>query len=282
MSDLLDISSISKSNDGYKFILVCIDVLSKYAWAVPIRNKSGLSVRAAIKHIIESSNRKCINFQTDKGSEYLNSSVKEYLRKMKINHFTSENDDLKAMIAERFIRTLKDRIWRYFTYKRTKRFIDQLPNFIDSYNNTIHSTIKMTPSSVSKEDEFILLHQMHDTQINKRTPKYAVGDTVRISMTKVPFKKGYNAQWTEEIFKIISLEHTSPITYRLSDLQGDPIKGRFYTQEIQRIRIRADKIYRIERVIKTRRKNNKTEQYVKWFGFPEKFNSWVQKKDVLH
>ena len=199
---------------------------------------------------------------------------------MQIHHFSTENDDIKASIAERFVRTVKDRIWRYFTYKRSKTFVHDLQNIIDSYNNTVHTTTNMAPASVTKNDEFRLLDQMYNIPVSANRAKFAIGDTVRISMTKKPFRKGYDAKWTEEIFKISSIEKTTPITYRLSDLQGDFIKGTFYTQELQRVRIKADTVYRIEEIIKTRKKGKTIEYYVKWFGFPEKFNSWVQKKDI--
>ena len=279
-SYLMVISSISKANLGYNYILLCIDVLSKFGWAVAIRDKSGKCVAAALKHIIDSSGRKCLSLQTDKGKEYYNYSVQSYLKKMQIHHFSTENDDIKASIAERFVRTVKDRIWRYFTYKRSKTFVHDLQNIIDSYNNTVHTTTNMAPASVTKNDEFRLLDQMYNIPVSANRAKFAIGDTVRISMTKKSFRKGYDAKWTEEIFKISSIEKTTPITYRLSDLQGDFIKGTFYTQELQRVRIKADTVYRIEEIIKTRKKGKTIEYYVKWFGFPEKFNSWVQKKDI--
>ena len=279
-SDLFDITSISKVNKGFKFILICIDILTRYAWAVPIRDKSGNSVVSALKQIIDSSGRKCHILQIDKGAEYYNRSVSRYLKKKGIRHFSTENDDIKASIAERFIRTLKERIWRYFTYKKNKKFINDLPLFMESYNNSVHSTTHLAPSKVTKNDELYLLQQMYDTPRREIKQKFFVGQTVRISMTKRPFKKGYESKWTEEIFNVSAIKHTNPITYKLHDLQGDPIKGLFYTEELQRVRIHPDHTYRVESIIKTRRRNKKTEYYVKWFGFPEKFNSWIQKEDI--
>jgi len=280
MTDLLDVTTLSKINDGYKFVLVCIDVLSKYAWAIPIHNKTGKSVVDAFKTILESSNRKPISLQSDKGTEYYNSTFKTFLKENRINHFSTENDDIKASMAERFIRTLKSRMWRLFTYKRKKRYVEDLQHIVHSYNSTIHSTIKMAPNSVNKDNEFRLLDMMHNSPVHKTRKRFNIGDTIRISMTRQPFKKGYDKQWTEEVFEIAQHVRTSPITYRLRDLQGDPLKGTFYAQELQRVRINTDTIYSIDTIVKTRRKKGKIQYFVKWVGFPEKFNSWINKENV--
>ena len=279
-SDLFEISSIAKANDGYRYVLICIDVLSKYAWAIPLHNKKGSSVKAAFQLIIESSGKQPRTLQTDKGVEFFNYIVHSYFDSIGIKHFTTENNDIKASMAERFIRTIKQRIFRFFTYKRNKRFIDHLQSFVDSYNNTVHSTTKMAPIDVTKDDEFMLLQQMYNIPQYNNNKLFNIGDLVRISMNKIPFKKSYEAQWTEEVFKILKVEKTSPVTYRLCDLQNDMIKGTFYKQELQVIRVKPEKLYRIETVLKSRQRNGTVQYYVKWVGFPEKFNSWVRKDDV--
>ena len=197
------------------------------------------------------------------------------LKDRNIRHYTSENDDIKAAVIERFNRTLKNVMWRYLTHTNGGRYIDVLSHLVSSYSNTYHRSIKMTPSEVNPQNESIVRSRLYPP--NKLLPKwrYKIGQTVRIKQTKRVFKKGYEPSWTEEIFTIISRYPSDPPTYILQDFLGETIKGKFYEQEIQPVVHKKDDIYIIERVIKTRRRGNRTEYFVKWRNYPDKFNSWV-------
>ena len=279
--DLVDLSSISHLNKKYKFILTCIDVLSKYAWAIALKDKSADSVVNAMKRIFESSGRIPKKIQVDKGKEFINRRYLALMKTYKISLFLTENDDIKSSIVERFNRTLKSRMWRYFTYTKKKRYIDKLDDFLESYNNSRHRTIKMAPADVTKSDEVYLLQNMYDMKPSKKSILFKIGDTVRIVMTRMPFKKGYTGHWSEEIFIVTEKVKSIPVTYKLKDLMDENIKGTFYPQELQIVGVTKDKAYVIEEVLKTRRKNNKIEYFVKWKGYGSKFNSWVLKEDVM-
>ena len=279
--DLVDLSSLSRENNKFRFLLTCIDVLSKYAWVVPLKDKSAQSVVVAMENILTDSNRTPNAIQGDKGKEFVNRKFNSMLKKYNIHFFSTENDDIKASIVERFNRTLKSRMWRYFTYTRKKRYIDKLQNFVQSYNHSIHRTIKMAPADVTKDDELLLLTNMYTIASPKSNRSLKIGDSVRIVMTRRPFKKGYTAQWSEEIFKVIEKVKSSPITYRLQDLMNEEIDGTFYIQELQPIGIEEDKAYILEDVLKTRKRGSIVEHFVKWRGYPSKFNSWVLKEDVM-
>ena len=253
--DLADLSSHSKVNNGNKYIFTCVGVLSRYAWAVPIKNKTGTSTMMAMRKIINQSKRKPITIQGDKGKEFLNSKFQGFLSDNKIAFFSTENDDIKASIVERFNRTLKEKMWRYFTYTRKKKYIDKLQDFVNSYNSSIHRTIGMKPKDVSKENEVDLLDKMYSNIPQSHPPRYKVTDKVRIAMTRRPFQKGYTGKWSQEIFSVVSVLPTSPTTYRLGDLQGDSIDGSFYEQEIQKIGFTKDRLYVVERILKERLRN---------------------------
>jgi len=272
-ADLVDLSLLSNENDGHRYLLTCIDVFSKFARVEPLKNKSGLALTAAFTKMIAS--HQCKLLQTDKGTEFLNGSFQKLLKDRNIRHYTSENDDIKASVVERFNRTFKGIMWRYLTHKSSGRYIDVLQHFVSSYNNTYHRSIKMTPSEVNSQNESAvrkILYPVRNLQIKWR---YQVGQSVRIKETKKVFKKGYEPSWTEEIFTIASLFPSDPPTYILKDLLGEEIKGKFYEHEIQPITQKADEAYVVERVIKTRRRGKKTEYFVKWRNYPDKFNSWV-------
>jgi hypothetical protein len=183
------------------------------------------------------------------------------------------NDEIKAAVVERFNRTLKSKMFRYFTHRNTHRWIDVLNELMKSYNRTHHRSIGMAPVEVNLSSESKIRERLYPP---KPSPvwKYRVGDTVRVSRSKNVFEKGYLANWTEEIFVVSERYPTHPVTYGLKDIIGEPIKGKFYEHEMQQI-VKTDDVYDVERVIKTRRRNGKLEYFVKWKGYPEKFNSWV-------
>ena len=272
-ADLADLSALSKHNDKNKYILTCIDVFSKYAWAVPLKSKSGSDLTAAFSAILV--DRQPAHLQTDKGTEFLNRSFQSMLRKNSIRFYTSENSDIKASVVERFNRTLKTKMWKYFTYKNTYRYVDVLQDLMHSYNNTYHRSIDMIPSQVTKEDENSIRSRLYGQKKSPAKWKYAVGDKVRIAKARIAFKKGYLPSWSEEIFKIIARIPSDPVTYELADLKDETLKGKFYEVELQRI-LKDDDVYGIEKVLKTRKRRGKTEYYVKWKGYDDKFNSWTQ------
>lgn len=272
-ADLVDLSLLSNENKSNRYLLTCIDVFSKYARVEPLKNKSGSSITSAFAKMIK--DQQCELLQTDKGTEFLNASFQKLLMDRNIRHYTSENDDIKAAVVERFNRTLKGMMWRYFTHTSSGRYVDVLPQLVKSYNNTYHTSIKMTPSEVTSQTESIVRKRLYPSKNLTIKWRYNVGQTVRIKQTKRIFRKGYEPSWTEEIFTIASLHPSDPPTYILKDLSGEVIKGKFYEQEIQPITQKTDEAYVIERVLKTRRRRGKTEYFVKWRNYPDKFNSWV-------
>jgi len=271
--DLVDLSSLASFNNGMRYLLTCIDVFSKRAWAVPVRRKSARDVAEAFEKIL--TEEKCNMVQSDKGTEFLNLTFQSMLNRHNIKFYTSENEDLKAAVVERFNRTLKEKMFRYFTYKNTRRYLDALDDLVYSYNNTHHRSIGMTPFEVNKDNERIVRARLYPLKPKSFKWKYVVGDRVRIAMQRQPFRKGYLGQWSEEIFEIATRLPTIPVTYELRDLAGETIKGRFYEPEIQKVLKSDDEHYDIERIVKTRKRNGKIQYLVSWKGYPSKFDSWV-------
>jgi Chromo (CHRromatin Organisation MOdifier) domain len=214
------------------------------------------------------------HLQTDKGTEFLNKKFQSMLKSNAIRFYTTENSDIKASVVERFNRTLKTKMWKYFTYKNTYRYIDILQDLLHSYNNTHHRSIAMTPIQVSKENEDFVRNRLYGQKKRRPKWKYQVGDRVRISKTRIAFTKGYLPSWSEEIFSIVTRIPTDPITYELADLNGVTIKGKFYEVELQRI-LKEDDIYRVDKILKSRKRHGKTEYFVKWKGYDDTFNSWT-------
>ena len=269
--DLVDLSPLAKDNDGYRYLLMCIDVLSKVGRVRPLKNKSAVSVRDAFAIMID--DVKPTLLQSDKGTEFINSTFQKLLRDNDIRHYTSENDDIKCAVVERWNRTILDRIHRYMTYRNTTRYIDALKGVVTSYNETYHTAIKMIPTDVTARNEAIVRRRLFPPKPKRLSWKFDVGDTVRISGTRRVFNKGYRGNWSEEHFKVVDRYATDPPTYGLQDLMKEPIKGKFYREELQKV---ADKdVFKVEKVLRTKTRSGRTEFYVKWLGYPDKFNSWV-------
>lgn len=272
-ADLIDMQEFKSFNNDTNYILSVIDIFSKYAWAIPIKRKTGEEVTRAFKKIFKE--RKPEKIQTDKGTEFINKQTQKLFKDNNIHWFTTENIEIKCSIIERFNRTLKTKMWKYFTAKNTRKWIDVLDKLIKNYNNSYHRSIKMTPLEASKEENENLVYNNLYTEKNKNKPKYEIGDRVRISKYKKEFKKGYLPTFTEEIFIISDVLKTDPITYRIKDLNNEDVKGTFYEKELVKYD-KKDEIYKIEKII--RKKGNK--YLVKWLGYPEDFNSWVDEKDI--
>lgn len=271
-ADLADMRNISSYNNGFGYILTCIDVFSRYGFAVPVKDKRGSTVTAAFEQIF--TKRVPNMMQTDRGVEFLNSQVQNLFRKHDIHHYFSMNDDIKAALVERFNRTLKSRLYRYMTSRRTNRWIDALDDVVKSYNLSRHRSIGIAPVDVTTENE----NEIARRQYPPKPPlkyTYDVGDRVRIVKYRRVFHKGYLPNWTEEIFVIAERYPTYPVTYGLKDLAGEDIRGKFYEQEIQKVTKSDDDVFDVEKVLKTRKRGGKVEFFVKWKGYPDKFNSWV-------
>lgn len=276
-ADLVDVSALAVHNDGFRYLLTVIDCFSRYAFVVPLKSKSSINVKNAFASILSDDDYPTY-IQTDKGTEFFNAPFQTFLKANNIRHYASESDN-KACIVERFNRTLKNKMWRYFTYKKTHRYLDVLDQLVESYNNSYHRTIKTQPSAVNLTNEKSIFKIIYGKTDEKKIKyKFAVGDTVRISESRRPFERGYNAKWTYELFTVARRLPTKPPTYELKDLNGEDIKGAFYAEEMQKV-TKSDNIFRIEKVLGTRKRNGKIQYLVRWLGYSDKFDSYVD--DIL-
>ena len=267
--DLADMQLLSKYNKGIRFLLCVIDIFSKYAWVVPLKDKKGISIVKAFQIILKQSNRKPNKIWVDKGSEFYNAYFKKWLRDNDIVMYPTHNGG-KSAVAERLIKTLKGKIFKYMTSISKNVYIEKLDDIVvDEYNNTYHTTIKMKPIDV-KDNTYINTSK----EINNKDPKFKVGDHVRISKYKNIFAKGYMPNWSEEVFVIKKIKNTVRRTYVINDLNGEEIIGTFYEKELQKTN---QEEFRIEKVI--RRKGDKL--YGKWKGYDNSFNSWIDKGNLV-
>ena len=167
-------------------------------------------------------------------------------------------------------------MFKYFSVNNTRKYVDVLDLFVDQYNNTIHSSIKMTPKEASsKENENKVWRNLYSELGGKTlSPKFSIGDNVRITKKKKTLGKSYTQRWTEEVFKISKIQLTIPVTYKITDYDGDEIQDSFYEQELQKT---SQGTLRIEKVLK----RQGVKSLVKWMGYPESFNSWIDTTTIV-
>ena len=225
--DLADMQSLSKKNKGIKYLLRVIDLYRKYAFVIPLKNKKGISIVNASDKIIKQSKRKPNKIWVDQGSEFYNRILKKWLSDNDIIMYSTFNEG-KSVVAERFIRTLKNKLYKHMTASGKNVYYDVLDNVVSEYNNTKHSTIKMKPIDV-KDNKRVYIDEH-----NEKDSRFKVGDRVRISKFKNIFAKGYTPNCSKEIFIVEKINDTVPYTYNIKDLNGEEIIGSFYDKELQK------------------------------------------------
>lgn len=271
-ADLIDVHGLAKFNNNNTFLLTVVDTLSKYAWVVPLKDKTGSSVVNAFKKIFKE--RTCRKLFTDAGKEFLNAKFQSLLKSKGIIFFTSRNETKVATI-ERFNRTLMSKMWRYFTATGQKRYIDVLPKLVHSYNGSKHASIGVAPASVNAMNAETVWRKLYKFRDAKKTPKYQIGDLVRISKAKKTFEKGYKTNWTKEVFEIKRVHPKTLPEYSIQDLNGEDILGKFLEAELQPVEAQKSQTFRIDKVIRSTGRGNSKKSLVSWEGFSPKFDSWI-------
>ena len=232
-ADLIDKSSLSKYNNNYKFILTVIDIFKKYAWAIPLKNKSGLSITNGFKIVLSESpqggseSRKPEKLWVDKGSEFYNKTFESLLKEYETKIYSTYSD-LKAVFIERFNRTLLHIINKPMFINGDGNWVNILNDAVLTYNNSIHSTINMTPVDASNNPDKV----KYTFNFKNIKPKLKVGDYVRNADKRNIFSKGYTSNWNRELFKVNEVLKTQPPTYKIEDTNGEIIEGKYYEQEL--------------------------------------------------
>lgn len=283
-ADLIDVIKYSTENDGYRYILTMIDVFSKVAFAVPIKTKSAVDMESAIEEIFVS--YKPSNLQTDEGREFTNARVQKLLKSQLVHFYLAKNEVIKCAVVERFQRTLMTRISKYFTSQGHQRYIDMLPDFLSSYNNTYHRSIRMTPVQATSAETSVVFMNLYGYKNErdmlrdeyKRNPKHEVGTSVRVPKIKNVFEKGYRQTFTDEIFKIDSKNSSrnQPV-YKLKDYRDHIVPGTFYEYEVQKVAPKD--LYRVE-VLGKRKRGAVTQIRVRYVNFPEVQPEWINESNI--
>ena len=274
-TDLVDMTQYSKINRGYKYIFTNIDVFSKIAYTFPLKSKKIQDIKPCSGKIFKKNKPKYI--WSDNEPAFMSKEMQQFFKNNNVKIYHT-NSHLKAVIIERFNRSLRELMMKEFVKNNNTIWYNILPKLIKTYNNRYHSTIKMKPIEINKHNEKYIKGNMYTYDKTTKIPRFKIGDLVRINLKKRPIfdKPSSNIKWTEELFKIHSINESNVITYKIKDLNDEIIEGIFYEREWQKTKNNSE-VYIIEKIIR----KNKNKYLVKWRNYSNDFNSWVDKDDVV-
>ena len=248
---------------------------SKIAYGYPIKSKKTQDIKTCFQEIFKNNKPKFI--WSDKEPSFLSKEMQQFFKDndVKIYH---TNSHLKAVVIERFNRSLRELLMKEFIKNNNTIWYNILPKLIKIYNNRYHSTIKMKPIQVNKNNEKYIKENIYTNDKTTKIPRFKIGDLVRISLKRRPIfdKPSSNIKWTEELFKNHSINRSNVISYKIKDLNDEIIEGIFYERELQKTK-NTSQVYIIEKIIR----KNKNKYLVKWRNYSNDFNSWIDKDDVI-
>uniref|UniRef100_A0A1I8BIE4 Integrase catalytic domain-containing protein n=1 Tax=Meloidogyne hapla TaxID=6305 RepID=A0A1I8BIE4_MELHA len=273
--DLADFQALSRHNKGYRYLLLGIDVLSKRLFGVPVKAKKAEDMLEAFKLLLTQMPMKPHRIFSDKGLEF--QFFEKEIQKIEPVHST-----VKASLAERAIRNVKQRLYRYFSQNITLNWIDVLPKILEGINKAKCRVHGMRPIDVNFENAQEVWKKIYgEFDFKEGRPKFKEGENVRMSVGKGAFEKGYIPNWGDEILEVDQVyNRAKPIRYKVRDEKGEKFKGSFYGEELARVRKDADTEYRIEKVYRKRKRADGTyELLVKYIGYPER--EWISESQLV-
>ena len=308
-ADLMDLKSHAKVNDGYAYVLVVIDVFSRFLYTRPLKTKKISEIKVAFEEIIQEAGQSPSRCRTDMGHEFTGKAMEHYFQEKNIHHYVT-NSEGKASFAERVIQTVKRMMFRYMIHMNKLRWIDVLEHITTNYNNTYHTSINMAPKEVNSENQdqvwanqYLIPALKQDQKQTKlclkkevdenKKPlqkkkkkkqivyKFKIGDHVRISFKRGSFERVFSQKFSGEIFRVAKRYTRQDVpVYRLEDLKSELLEGSFYQNELQKVTFDENKEYKVEKILKSRKVRGKKEVLVRWLHWPPKFDEWIPATDV--
>nr|CAD2207737.1 unnamed protein product [Meloidogyne enterolobii] len=283
--DLADFQKLSRQNHGKKYALVAIDVLSKRVFAEPVRTKKSNDMIDAFENILARMEMHPHRIFSDKGTEFCSKEIMDFFRKKDIEKYTATFSSVKASLAERCIRNIKQRLYRFMSEKHTLNWTEALPKIVGAINHSKCRVLGgLRPVDVSfnnaKEIREMVFGPIGKNKPRKK-PRFKENDHVRMNRSKNIFSKGYLPNYSDEILQIDLVKNkANPNRYRVRDDNGELFKGYFYPEELTKVRKDENTSYRIEKIIKSRKKKDGGKEYlVKFFDYPQPH--WIDENQFV-
>jgi hypothetical protein len=281
-ADLAIFDQLTAKNDGYKYLLVCIDVLSRKLFVSPVRSKASNDMIDAFEKVWAANDGiRPHKLYTDRGLEFEAKKMREYFEKKQVDKRVVYSPDVHASMAERANRTIKERLYRFFSEQNTTRWVDAIQQIVDGINASVNRITGVAPNSVTFENAQSLFEKLYKDEAKDTRKPLSVGQIVRISKERGVFDKAYLPTFTDELFRIRSVGGGKPVTaYKLEDLSGEEILGTFYREELVPTSL-EETSHRIAEVLKTRTRKGVREHFVSWLGYSPEYNSWIRDEDIV-
>ncbi|EFP01926.1 hypothetical protein CRE_13138 [Caenorhabditis remanei] len=231
MADLAMLPTLKRYKKGFCYILVVVDVFSRYVFARPLKNKECATVTMAYEDILHSSWRIPARLYTDKGTEFMGKTFQKFVRSLGICHMNPKNTNVKACYAENAIMRIKNKLEKWFTATDSFEWTRVLSDIVEGLNDTYMDSIGTSPNKVTSNNSQKIWNRLYGT-VQSRSPKYKIGDPVRVLLENSPFAKGTRAKWTSEVFKVVKIiEYDIPV-YILADVEENEVDGIWYEEEM--------------------------------------------------
>ena len=286
--DLAEMASFSKDNRSFKYIFCAIDTFSKKGYAVPLLDKTAKRCLEALKKVLSQSDYRVYNICVDNGSEF-KASFEKFCNKKSIKLYRVQGHQKNA-IAERFIRTLKEKLWRFFRMKGVTKWVAVLPKIVDAYNKSPHRSIKMPPNSVNNANSHIVYKNLYPKPVVKKPSKFKLGDIVKFSKTFNSMQKSYEGRWSLSTYRIKEIKYPpsgSLPMYRLEEARTcKPFDGYkpywWYGEDLQKVDAKTfaseDTLYDIQ-VLKKKSKGKYS--LIKFLDYPDAKTEWVKTNTLV-
>ena len=300
--DLCDWVTLKKYNDGFSYFLQCIDTFSRYIWTRPLKTKTAREIADALEEIF-SEVKPPEKIRSDQAAEFKSLLVQKVLKNNNVAYYQTENSETKGSIVERSLKTVRMRLVRIMKHNNDRNWVDHLKSVTESYNQTFHRSIGMSPSEVTSDKEAEIWERLHgpkEPPVRKKSSKsglkrkirktfrykFKIGAKVRLSLIRGKFDREYSQRWSYEVFEVAARFHSYQMeSYQIKDSQGEMVGGTFYVAELQSVEEPVDKLYEIDKIVKHRfikRGGRRVKQsLISWRGWPAKFNSWLDSKEIV-
>ncbi|EGT40319.1 hypothetical protein CAEBREN_16704 [Caenorhabditis brenneri] len=278
MADLAMLPALKRFNKGYCYILVVVDVFSRFVFTRPLKNKTCITVTKAYEDILWTSWRIPSRLYTDKGTEFMGKKFREFVNSLGITHMNPKNTNVKACYAENAIMRIKNKLEKWFTAKQSYEWTRVLDDIVDGLNSTYMDSIGTCPKNVNSKNSQKVWNRLYNT-IQSRNAKYKLGDTVRILMESSPFSKGTRARWSEEVFRIVKIVPYDIPIYILADMTDEWLDGIWYEEELV-LYNNTDNSMKIDKIIRKRKRKGISECFVSFLGHSPAHNRWILESDL--
>ena len=248
---------------------------------MPLKDKTGTSITSALKFLFQ--NWKPINIQSYKGTEFVNATVQKYIKRQRVSFHMTQNLDIQGSVIERFEKSLKTTMFKYFTKNNTYRYMDILHKLLTGHDNSIHSTICMPPTKFNPSNIHSVWQRRNSLYANipLGRVKFKLGYLLRITKEKVKFAKGMNEPFLQRYFGLTRLYSACPnLLMNWQTCKIVTIEGQFYNYEVVKVTFSPHTEFEIDKIVRTRNMNSMKQHFVKWRGYVKKFNSWVNSTDI--